>query len=206
MTLGMKRIFPLVKAVALKSALPENTNLNEFWQRSSMAASACALYAELVNMSELADNAYMLGLFHIAGVPIMLQRFDDYQYLLNKGINEGWENICELEHNQYQMSHTTLGALLAQQWKLPLSMVEVIYYFHDVEGIFESGELSKVSLYLLSILKLARASVDEILGGKLESNEWLMVRDQVIEILNIDEVQLEEMQTEVKNRLSKDVK
>lgn len=204
MTLGMKRIFPLVKAVALKSALPENADLNEFWQSSSMVASACTLYANLLHKSELADNAYMLGLFHNAGVPIMLQSFNDYHDILIKGINEGWEDISELERSKYHTSHTTLGALLAQQWKLPKAMVEVIYYFHDVEGIFESDELSKISLYLLSILKLARSSVDGILRGESNTKEWLMVRDHVMELFNIDELQLEEIQAEVNQKLSEE--
>ena len=61
MTLGIKRIFPLVKAGALKSALPENNDLIEFWQSSSMVASACSIYAELIGKPELADNAHTIS-------------------------------------------------------------------------------------------------------------------------------------------------
>ena len=61
MTLGIKRIFPLVKAVALKSALPENNDLIEFWQSSSMVASVCSIYAELIGKPELADNAHTIS-------------------------------------------------------------------------------------------------------------------------------------------------
>ena len=58
MILGIKRIFPLVKAVALKSALPANNNLREFWQSSSLVASACMLFCQALNKPELTDNAY----------------------------------------------------------------------------------------------------------------------------------------------------
>lgn len=116
-----------------------------------MVASACSIYSELIGKAELIDNAYMLGLFHNAGVPIMLQSFDDYQDLLKKGFTDVLEDISELERNSYHTFHSTSGDLLAQQWQLPKAMIKVIYYFHDMEGIFNSCKFSRVSLYLLSI-------------------------------------------------------
>lgn len=204
MTLGIKRVFPLVKAVALKSALPENEDLKAFWQSSAMVASACTLYCTALNKPDLADNAYMLGLFHNAGVPIMLQTFEGYHDLLVKGITDGWENINEIEQEKYHTSHTTLGALLAQQWQLPKAMTEVIYYFHDTDGIYQSGELSKISLYLLAILKLARSSVDGILNGEPNTKEWLQLQDAILEFLGIDEIQLEEMRDSIERSLSEE--
>ncbi|ABE54163.1 signal transduction protein [Shewanella denitrificans OS217] len=201
MTLGIKRIFPLVKAVAIKGALPENPMLNEFWQSSSMVASACTLYANLLGKANLSDNAYMLGLFHNAGVPVMLQAFPAYQALLMRGITEGWGEVASLEVQEFKTSHTTLGALLAQQWELPKPMVEVIYYLHDIDGIFTSGELSEVGLYLLAILKLARSSVDGVIRGECNTDEWLKIQDPLLAFLNLDEVQLDEFREEVAEKL-----
>lgn len=204
MTLGIKRVFPLVKAVALKSALPENEDLKAFWQSSAMVASACTFYCNALNKPDLADNAYMLGLFHNAGVPIMLQTFDDYHDILVSGINDGWENINEVEREKYQTTHTTLGALLAQQWQLPKAMTEVIYYFHDTNGIYQSEELSKISLYLLAILKLARSSVEGILRGNANTQEWLLVQDPILEFLSLDEIQLEDLRENIEISLNKE--
>ncbi|WP_445946319.1 HDOD domain-containing protein [Shewanella sp.] len=202
MTLGIKKVFPLVKAVALKGALPENPVLNKFWQSSALVASACTLYASLLDKPSLSDNAYMLGLFHNAGVPVMLQAFTGYQGVLALGMNQGWENITAMEFHEYKTTHTTLGALLAQQWELPKPMVEVIYYLHDTDGIFTSGELSDISLYLLAIVKLARSSVDGLLCGEHDSQEWLKVQDPLMSFLNIDEVQLDELRLAVAEKLS----
>jgi len=204
MTLGIKRIFPLVKAVALKSALPENKDLREFWQSSSMVATACTLFCEALNKPELADNAYMLGLFHNAGVPIMLQSFDDYHQILVKGINQGWQDIPELEREQFKTTHTTLGALLGQQWKLPKAMIEVIYYCHDIEGIYDSDELSRVSLYLLAILKLARSAVDGVIREEMNTPEWLLIEEAIIEFLDIDPVQLNDMRDAIVDKLAEE--
>ena len=40
MTLGFRRVFPIVKAVALKSALKSDYDLNEFWRYNEWVASA----------------------------------------------------------------------------------------------------------------------------------------------------------------------
>lgn len=197
MTLGIKRIFPLVKAVALRSALPENDDLKEFWQSSAMVASACTHFSKLINKPELVDTVYMLGLFHNAGIPIMLQAFDGYNSILAKGLSEGWQDITDIERIQYQTTHTTLGALLAQQWNLAKPMIEVIYYFHDTDGIFESGELNQMSLYLLAILKLARSVVDGILRGNENTSEWLLVEEQILEFLSLEQMELDEMREKV---------
>jgi len=204
MTVGIKRIFPLVKAVAIRSALPENKDLLEFWQSSSMVATACTLFCEMLNKPELADNAYMLGLFHNAGVPIMLQSFDDYHQILVKGINQGWQDIPELEREQFKTTHTTLGALLGQQWKLPKAMIEVIYYCHDIEGIYDSDELSRVSLYLLAILKLARSAVDGVIREEMNTPEWLLIEEAIIEFLDIDPVQLNDMRDAIVDKLAEE--
>jgi HD-like signal output (HDOD) protein len=134
----------------------------------------------------------------------MLQTFDDYHDLLIKGITDGWEDISELERLKYHTSHTTLGALLAQQWQLPKAMIDVIYYFHDTEGIFNSGELSRVGLYLLAILKLSRSSVDGILRGDSNTKEWLLLEDHILEFLEIDEIQLEDMREKVINAFNEE--
>jgi len=202
MTLGIKRIFPLVKAVALKSALPESPALVQFWKSSSLVASACTMFCERLEKSELSDNAYMLGLFHNAGVPIMLQSFDNYQEILTKGIEEGWQDIVELEREQFGTSHTTLGALLAQQWKLPKSMIEVIYYCHDIDGIFESDELNHIGLYLLSILKLARSAADGVLNDNPNTPEWELVELPISELLDISLEHLIELREGVIKKLS----
>jgi HD-like signal output (HDOD) protein len=202
MILGIKRIFPLVKAVALKSALPANNNLREFWQSSSLVASACTLFCQALNKPELTDNAYMLGLFHNAGIPLMLQSFNDYQQVLAQGVEQGWHDIPELERIKFKTTHTTLGALLGQQWSLPKAMIQVIYYYQDVDGIFESDELNRVSLYLLAILKLARSAVDGIINDEMNSPEWLAVEEGIAEFLDMDSIQLSDIRETVINQLA----
>lgn len=203
MVLGLKRVFPIVKAVALKSAMPENALLSEFWENANAIASACTLVCKQIEKPQLGDNAYMLGLFHTAGIPVMLQNFDSYDQVLALAQVQGWDyRVIDKEREGFNTAHTTIGALLGQQWKLPKDLVEVIYYQHDTSGIFSSSELSKVGLWMLAILKIARHVALDVVKGKSESAEWDLVRDQILEFFKWEDDELQYIIEQISNDLA----
>ncbi|KMT65414.1 HDOD domain-containing protein [Catenovulum maritimum] len=192
MVLGLKRVFPIVKAVALKSAMSASDELNQFWQDSTDIANVCALVSNQLDKPQLGDNAYMLGLFHAAGIPVMFLNFQDYAKIMHQAESEGWsDELLEQENLLCQTNHTTIGALLGQRWKLAKDLIEVIYYQHDCSTLFSSTELSKVGLWLLAILKISRHIVVDLQQGKDVSPEWEAVRDPILEFLKIDDGELD---------------
>ncbi|NQZ10086.1 MAG: HDOD domain-containing protein [Algicola sp.] len=193
MILGLKRLIPLVKAVALKASMANSEKLESFWKRSSDIANGCVSVAKLLDKPELADHAYMLGLFHAAGIPIMFQHFEEYADFLALAEAEGWDSYLDEERERFETGHSTIGAILAQQWKLPKVMIEVIYYLHDVDGIYTSGELNKVSLDLLSILKIARNVSHFREFDNYDCAEWLNVRDGLQDYLDLSDVEMEDI-------------
>lgn len=199
MMLGLKRIFPIVKTVALKSAMPNTPALDNFWEEASQTAQIASLISKKINKSQLSDHAYMLGLFQMAGVPVMLQAFDGYEKLMSYSNSHGWHVIAEQESKHYNTSHSTIGAALAHQWKLPKALVEVIYYLYDLEGIFTSGELEPIALDLLAIIKLAR-HVNRI-TAQVADPEWDIVKDEVCTYLDIDDIELEELLEQILTEL-----
>jgi HD-like signal output (HDOD) protein len=193
MILGLKRIIPLVKAVALKASMAQSAKLEAFWKRASNIANATVAVCKAINKPELTDHAYMLGLFHDAGIPIMFQHFDDYADFLALAEAEGWDAYMEEEQSRFETTHSTIGAILGQQWKLPKVMIEVIYYLHDVDGIYSSGELNKVGLDLLSILKISRNVAHFKEFGEYDNQEWVNVRDPLMDYLDLSDVELEDI-------------
>lgn len=193
MILGLKRIIPLVKAVALKASMANSAKLESFWKRSSDIANGCVAAAKLLEKPELADHAYMLGLFHDAGIPIMFQHFEEYEGFLALAEAEGWDNYLDEERERFETGHSTIGAILAQQWKLPKVMIEVIYYLHDVDGIYSSGELNNVSLDLLSILKIARNVSHFREFDDYDCAEWLHVREGLQDYLDLSDVEMQDI-------------
>jgi len=197
MTLGLKRLLPLVKTVALKSAMGQSERLAQFWAQAANVAGSCALAADALNKPELQDHAYMLGLFHHAGVPVMLLEFDDYDALINEADKTGWQHLAEEEQKRYGTSYTSISAVLAQKWRLPSVMTEVIYYQQDVEGIFSSGELSELALDLLSLLKLARYSEYCLRNNTIKSKEWDLVQDDILSRFDLTEEDLDNVREQL---------
>lgn len=193
MMLGLKRIYPIVKAVALRSSIKASAELDDVWDLASDMAMACASVCNQIGKPALTDNAYMLGLFHMAGVPIMMQVFKDYDDVMPLAKNEGWDAVAEQERARYQTTHATIGALLGQTWKLPAQLVEVIYYQHDTEGLFGSDELSTTALNLLAVLKIARKAVAEYRDSFAVEQEWATAQDGVIAQLELDEFSFDEL-------------
>jgi HD-like signal output (HDOD) protein len=191
MTLGIKRLLPLIKSVALKSSMGESERLASFWDHASKIATVASFAAELLQKPALKDHAYMLGLFHNAGVPIMMLKYADYNEVLTLANTNGWNNVADLERQKYQTTHTVVGALLGQKWNLPAVMNDVIYYQFDVEDLYESGELSKTGLDLLSLLKLSRYVVDYAKTGHTENTEWAQVEDAILNHFNLSEEDIE---------------
>lgn len=202
MTLGLKRLLPLVKSVALKSAMGQAEKLASFWEDANKVASAASVVARLLNKTNLIDNAYMLGLFHNAGIPIMMLKYDDFDSILQYAKQHGWNKAIEQERKHYGTVHTTISALLAQQWKLPSVMSEVIYYQLDTDGLFDSGELSDLGLDLMCILKLARLSVYQQANPNETSSEWVQIEDDILAKLNMDEEELEDLRAQMLDEMS----
>lgn len=193
LVLGIRRIVTLVRSVALKSSMEHSQRLEGFWSRANRIAAAAATFAELLDRPRLVDFAYMLGLFHESGVPIMFQNYPDYSDILLHSEQLGWLGLFEMEKQQCATNHCAIGALLARKWKLPRPIIEVIYYQHDTEGLFTSGELSDVSLEMLSILKLARQTVAILQGRDPHNSEWSAVMEQMLDFWHLEESDLDEL-------------
>ncbi|EKE79254.1 HDOD domain-containing protein [Idiomarina xiamenensis] len=197
MTLGFKRLFPLVRAVALKSTLTSNQSLDDFWFYNEHVAAASVLVAERVGRTQIKDFAYMLGLFQSAGIPLMLNAFPDYYDLFLQAEHTPWPQILQAEREQFDTSHTTVGAMLAQRWQLPKVIIEVIYFLHDDDSLFSAGELAPLGLDLFAIVRTARAIVDQRLRSEAGSQEWQQVVDGVLSHFHLDDVYLEEAMAEI---------
>lgn len=196
MTLGLKRLVPLVKAVALQSTVGNDPALSNFWNSQTDIAQFSATIATKLNKPSLANHAYMLGLFHFVGIPILNQHFSEFSQIISLANEEGWDRAAQEELTAFNTSHTTIGALLSQQWGLPKAMIYVIYYLHDTEGIFTSGELDQTGLDLMSILKIARHVQFKEGNPDKTDSEWQNIVDDVADHLGLDEEELNELITE----------
>jgi len=185
--LGLKRVLAIVNAVAVRNAVKTDVDLEEFWNLASCVAHASVVIAKELKRSHYGDDAYTLGLFHTAGVPIMMNRFEGYAEFYQRGEQEGWTLSIAKEKAEYNTTHATIAALMARQWGLPDSLTNAIYNQHYADGIFEDLSMSETTQSLIGILKMARHLCHAYMDTGLGDDEWLQVESQVFDFFKVSE-------------------
>lgn len=183
--LGINRSYSLVRTVALRNALASCPQIENFWHSGAQVAEAAVRAAELLGRPDLADNAYLCGLFHLVGAPVMASMFPAYDAILTRAAVEGWARVTDEERQRFGTSHAAIGALVTQRWHLPPAVIEVIARQHDALMLFTDGGDCADSADLLAILKLARRVAARNLPAMVIDFEWDGVCDALADYLAV---------------------
>jgi putative nucleotidyltransferase with HDIG domain len=114
----------------------------------------CAFIAEaLARKTQCEDpaKAYTAGLLHDIGKVVLDQYVTSAYPLFYREIMEKEEDILSIEAHLLGMKHTEVGALLAQQWKLPRILAQVIRHHHRPQECPERDPLC-IIVYLADLL------------------------------------------------------
>ncbi len=202
--LGLNRSYSLVRTVALRNALAHCPQIESFWQSGTRVAEAAVRVAELLGRPDLADNAYLCGLFHLVGAPVMASLFPAYDAILMRAAVEGWATVADEERQRFGTSHAAVGALVTQRWHLPEAVIEAIARQHDALAMFTHGGDCADSADLLAILKLARRVAARDLPTMVVDFEWDGICDALADYLAVaNAAELEPFLEQIADKLSK---
>ncbi|MBF0284431.1 MAG: HDOD domain-containing protein [Magnetococcales bacterium] len=98
------------------------------------------------------DLAYLTGLFHDCGIPLLVKRFPKYAELLD-GLLSHSHGMVKEEELRVGTNHCAIGSLIAKSWYLPNGVVETIRHHHsrDFDTVLEELE----DIRLTAVLKVA---------------------------------------------------
>jgi HD-like signal output (HDOD) protein len=116
------------------------------------------------------DVAHTFGLFCDTGVPLLMDRFPDYDDTYAAASLEAERPFTALEDERHSTSHAAVGCLLARNWGLSGDVGWAILHHHDYAVISDPATAPAVrSLVALSLLaELAICSY----SGAGDSLEW----------------------------------
>jgi HD-like signal output (HDOD) protein len=181
MVIGVKQTFNLVQAMALTSSVSSTSRkaFDIFWTRSQEIAQLAALIAaDRVSICNVfPDQAYMAGIFHECGVPVLMQRFPDYCKNLQLENTCCWPNLTE-EDSRFDIDHSSVGYIVAKHWALPDFVCSAIRYHHE----FPQNELG-AACTLVAIIQLATHFHHRIC--RVEDPLWTKVCDDVLNELGL---------------------
>jgi len=181
MVVGVKQTFNLVQAMSLSAAVSDKARkaFEIFWTRSQEIAQIAAMIAEdrVSVCNVFPDQAYLAGIFHECGVPVLMQRFPDYCKSIHLENTCCWPNLAE-EDARYNVDHCSIGYLVAKHWNLPDFVCAAIQYHHEMP----SDELG-ATCTLVAILQLAVHFYHRV--THVEDLLWPRVREFVLNELGI---------------------
>ncbi|RCU51095.1 HDOD domain-containing protein [Corallincola holothuriorum] len=200
MLLGLHRVYAVVRSVALRNMVADSYQLEAFWETASDVAHTCMAVASTLEMHDDLDHAYLLGLFHMAGVPVMMHNFDDYGRVKATADCSGWDVVVDEEIASYGTSHIAIGARLAEKWHLPEVVAEAIYLQYTPEQLFNDEVTPEKVTDMVCVLKVARQVVMRTSETLVTEHDWEKVAEPVAEHLHLTEDSLEQLVESLANR------
>ena len=196
--IGLDSVINIINGLSIKSEMSDETitHMNRFWDTANDIAMIATNVAKKVGYPK-PDLAYLLGLFHNSGVPLLMSRFDNYLEVLEQSYSEGSDRIIDVENALLNTNHAVVGYYIAKSWNLPKVLCDAIAEHHNCQRHFlgpQHGEADAKTL--LAILKTAEhlCGSFKILGNQEVDHEWELIGAEVLTHLGLGEYDLEQLQ------------
>ena len=186
---GVRQTFNIVQAISLAGLgdIRKNRQVYEaFWARSHTIAQLAMLIADerIAVCNIFPDQAYLAGVFHDCGVPLLMQRFPTYCQEMRLGEAGRWTDLAE-EDRKFNTDHCVIGYLVARHWCLPDFICDAIRYHHAIGELGMHDARSMVAILQLAVEIHYRTM-------HAANPEWERVKAEVLPELGLDEDSLPE--------------
>jgi HD-like signal output (HDOD) protein len=201
--LGLNCLRNMLSAVALKRSMVayRMPALPRYWDSAAAIASAAMEIARRVTRIP-PDEAYTLGLFCDAGIPLLAGRFPDYiETLKSANVREGGR-FTDLEEEHYQTNHAVVGFYMAASWHLSPANQEAIGNHHNVDDFLGKNIPGGRELETrLAVLKLAEHAEHLCNRPHQHDPEWAQLGSQIIDYLGLSEPDFMELMADLLEQL-----
>ncbi|MBV1869657.1 MAG: HDOD domain-containing protein [Gammaproteobacteria bacterium] len=188
--LGLLRIITLVRDVSLRQMVSDGLDLSQFWIAASKDAQICGLIA---TQSKIIDpeEAYTFGLFHNAGIPILMQNYPDYEEQIHGDSMLSGLEATKAEDNVYKVNHAIVGYYLCDKWFLPEHICKALFYHHRSHLVFKKTKKHDDPFVILLALLVTAQHITGAKEGAANEEEyplhWKAMQPKLREIFQLDE-------------------
>ena len=181
--LGLRNLLKIVYGVVLRQSLGGEGSppLPRFWERSNYNAVVSSYLAgRLPGLAT--DDAYAFGLFHDAGIAILMQKYAGYRQTLVLA-NATPAGVTAVEDEHHPTNHAIVGTLLARGWYLPEAVVWAIRYHHEPSIFTEPRRHATPDVCLLVALHFVSEHIVARFLGHADDAEWDHAREAALACL-----------------------
>jgi HD-like signal output (HDOD) protein len=200
--LGVNTVVNLVNAHSIRGALTDDDiiNFGRFWDNAMEIAQASAMIAKQIGYPN-ADEAYSLGLFHNAGIPLLMSRNENYLEVIEESYKQAdKQRITETENQLISTNHAVVGYYVSKSWRLPRYLCQAIHEHHNTTKTLADDHSPSTKKTLLSILKMAEhcCSTYKILGNQEIDHEWEDIGQNVLLYVGLSEYEFANLKDQVR--------
>lgn len=180
--LGLSNVINLVIGISLRLEISGRftVSVESFWDTSNDIALVSAGLSRALKIGS-PDEAYLLGLFHDCGIPLLMIKHADYMETLNIANMATDKTVTQVEDEKYQTNHAVVGYYVAKSWRISERICNGILMHHEDDLLSSADEGQNA---LIAILKMAEA-IRETVHKTEDPPEWERLHDRVFNYLSI---------------------
>jgi len=203
--LGLQNIINIVNSIAIRQAFASRHTINDmtkFWDNATDVAVVSTYISRIMGIG-VPDESYTLGLFHNAGIALLIEKFPHYAEVMKLAYAEKDCRITDIENHKINCNHAVAGYYIAKSWKLPTYVCEAIGDHHKTLPIFaEEVHCDQNKKNLLAVLKLAETvcKTYKTFGAESIDYEFECIKGEVFSYLGISEFEFEELRDEIEDK------
>jgi len=197
--LSFSSVINIVNGLTIRSEMSDEdiVALNRFWDSANDISMVAATIAKEIGYKNH-DEAYLLGLFHNCGIPLMMKRFgvDNYSATMVEAYSTDSERLIDLENERYSTNHAVVGYYTAKAWNMPIHLCTAIAEHHNLSQLFcDKYSADSEKKNLIAILKIADhiCASSKVLGNQDKDFEWDRYGSSILEYVGLGTYDIEDM-------------
>lgn len=196
LVLGLKLVTRTIAGLVLQKLFPYVPNLERFWDASAHTARASGWLAQRLKsrLEVRPSDAYTFALFRDCGIPILMIPFPEYLTVLQQANVDNEQSFTSVENQLISISHSDIGAELAENWLLPADICSGIRHHHEVKALSDGdvSALSTTSRQLIAIAQVAEYLVQQKTGMN-RTCEWEKLGAACLNVIQLSNDELTEI-------------
>lgn len=202
--LGFDIINNIVKGMLLREAFGRQSciSLERFWDTATEIANVMVFICSNLKDEIPEEDLYAIGLFHDCGVPAIAAKHSDYKDLLMRANADESTDLIELEEEAYQTNHAVIGYFIGASWGLPNRICQLILRHHDTNYLDTLTDSPDQLAY--ATFKTAENIISQLRRDR-DTDNWSEIKDQVFDVLGIDDSLYLELRDDIEDTLSVEV-
>ncbi len=191
MLLGLNVIKGLLLGVSVFELMQKT--MNGLYEHSLACAIASRVIAQKKGLKE-PEEISVAGLLHDIGKVILLLEFPkEYETAMNEAQAKGI-SIYEAERIQFNATHANVGSWLAEKWRFPKNLIEVIE-FHHRPTLSKNAPMETAIVHFADMLVRARAF------GFAGENMVPEINPVAYEMLKLSETDIKDVLNEMEDNM-----